>query len=383
MKKTLANIAMVVASSLFAFACAELVVRMLYKDDTNLFPRYHTDYAYGKYHIRGYRPGMVYWRTSVDGSWKFTTNSRGFHNTREFAYQKPAGTLRVLVLGDSNTQGSEIRQDHTFSSVLEHALTRPGRTTEVINTGVSGFGTAEQLVLLENEGLKYHPDVVVLGFFANDFDDNLKADLFGLDAQGKIVENKYEYIPGVKVQNFIYAIPGLTWLSENSYFYSILFNRAWLLAKWQFNMRTAKTFAQAPGEKPTEIGGLEYIIPQRATPYQIDLAFALIERMQKFCASNGIRLIVVDVPSHGSEPFTSVPSLTEPMIEHLRGFGVEVVPSVSLFAPYQGAAELHVAHGERHISEFAHTLIGVELARRIMDAPQGTGAVGVARPSGK
>ena len=51
---------------------------------------------------------------------------------------------------------------------------------EAINAGVSGFGTAEALAFLENEG-HYRPDVVVLGFYANDFEDNLKAGLFALD----------------------------------------------------------------------------------------------------------------------------------------------------------------------------------------------------------
>lgn len=376
MKRIFANLAIALVSSAIALGFAEFVVRMLYKDETSLFPRYHTDYTYGKYRIRGYRPNMEYWRSSVDGSWKFTTNSRGFHNTREIPYSKPTGTLRVLSLGDSHTQGSEVRQSQTFSSVLERALTRPDRPAEVINTGVSGFGTAEQIVLLENEGVKYRPDVVVLAFFANDFDDNLKSDLFGLDTQGNIVEKSHEYLPGVKVQNFVYAIPGIRWLSENSYFYSMLFNKAWIFAKWQLSRNTAKTFSKEPGEQPTEIGGFEYTIPQRVTPFQINLAFALVDRMQKFCAANGIRLIVVDIPAYASEPYRAVPSLTQAMLERLHGLGVEVVPSHSLFAPYDGATEIHVPHGERHMSEFAHTIIGVEVARRVMGSASTSGVPG-------
>ena len=53
----------------------------------------------------------------------------------------------------------------------------------------------------KNEGFKYHPDVVVLGFFANDFEDNLKAGLFELDDQSRLVELKHEHIPGVRIQN--------------------------------------------------------------------------------------------------------------------------------------------------------------------------------------
>lgn len=380
MKRMLANAAIALVASMFAFGCAELVVRLLYKDETYLFPRYHTDYTYGKYRIRGLRPNMEFWHTSVDGTWKNTTNARGFRNTRDFAYEKPAGTLRVLSLGDSHAQGNEVRQEQTFSAVLERALARTGHPAEVLNTAVSGFGTAEQLVLLENEGVKYRPDVVVLGFFANDFDDNLKSNLFGLDAQGKVVEKNYEHLPGVKLQNFIYAIPGVRWLGDNSYFYSMLFNKAWIFAKLQLARLTAEKASAEPGAEPTEIGGWEYTIPLRATRYQTDLAIALIVRMQQFCERNGIRLIVVDVPAR-RESYRFVPSLTEPMLERLRASKMEVVASQSLLAIYDGAAEMHVLHGNHHISEFTHTLIGAEVARRIGAGPEGASNVRGKAPS--
>ena len=67
-------------------------------------------------------------------------------------------------MGVSNTQGFEVRQEHTFSAVSERYLRREGTSAEVINAGVSGFSTAEALVLLENEGINDKPDVVVLGF---------------------------------------------------------------------------------------------------------------------------------------------------------------------------------------------------------------------------
>lgn len=372
MKRILTNIGLASIALILALACAELAVRTMFKDETVLFARYQTDYAYGKYRIRGIRPNMQFWHSSADGAWKFTTNAKGFRNNRDFAYEKPAATLRVLSLGDSNTQGYEVRQEQTFSAVLERALTRPGRPVEVINTGVSGFGTAEQLVLLENEGLKYLPEVVVLGFFANDFDDNLKSGLFGLDTGGKIVEKKVEHLPGIQIQNFIYAIPGIRWLGDNSYFYSMLFNNAWIFAKLQLARFTAKRASENPGQEPTEIGGFEYTIPQRATRYQTELALALIERMQQLCVHNGVRMIVVDIPAFPA-PYRFTPSLTEPMLERLRASKIEVVSSQSLLAPYDGAAEMHVLHGYHHISEFTHSLIGVEIARRIGVSIEGAG----------
>ena len=197
---------------------AEAVVRFFYQDETVMFPRYHTSVKYGDFEIRRLRPSSVFWHTSIDGHWRFETNSKGFRNKQEFQYIKPDGVIRVLSLGDSQTEGFEVRQEHTFSSVIQSKLNEHGFNAEVINTGVSGFSNAEELVLLENEGIKYHPDYVVLGFFTNDLQDNLNAGIFALDSDLQLVVKKKTHIPGVKIQDFIYSIPGVQWLSENSYF---------------------------------------------------------------------------------------------------------------------------------------------------------------------
>lgn len=333
----------------------ELIVRIALKDGERsvLYPRYQTDYHYGPYTLRGIRPNSDFWHTSVDGSWEFVTNNRGFRDTRDFPYAKPAGTLRVLALGDSHTQGYEVHQDATFSAVLERYLHSHGMRAEVLNAGVSGFSTAEELAFLENEGYRYQPDVVVLAFYANDFEDNLKADLFGLD-KGGLVEHRHVHIPGVAIQNVIYNVPGMRWLSENSYFYSLLLNSVWEY----FKARLARS-AHAT----------EYAVAKEsASKYEVDLALALIERAQRFCRSRGMRLIVVDIPAQG-KPYHFADSLPPAAQRALQSDEIEYVSSHALFAGYDGAVALHVPHGHQHITELTHAAIGVELGRRIARTP--------------
>ena len=351
----------------FAFTIGEVVVRLLYKNQTVLFPRYHTDYQYGRYTIRGIRPNADFWHTSIDGSWEFITNSKGFRNTQEFTYQKPANTLRVLSLGDSHTQGHEVKQDRTFSATLERYLNQHKSPAEVINTGVSGFGNDEELVLLENEGYKYNPDVVVLSFFANDFEDNVKSGLFSLDSKNQLIEEKYEHIPGIRIQNFIYRIPLIQWLSENSYFYSLLFNNTWNYFKAKLAQQAAQQNTEH-NKAPTSVtSSFEFAVPTSVahSDYQTDLAAALIERMQKFCTNNGIRFIVVDIPTLPSE-YHFAPSISPALRSRLDKAHIEYITSESLLQKYDGAAEMFVPHGYHHISEFTHTLIGTELGSRIL-----------------
>lgn len=363
----LGSAVLTVVALVLAFALGEIVVRLLYRDSTVLFPRYQTDYRYGAYAIRGIRPNSEYWMTSGDGSWKYVTNDRGFRDARNFAYAKPPGVFRVLSVGDSHTQGYEVRQESTFSAVLERALGRKRAAVEVLNTGVSGFGNAEELVFLENEGIKYSPDVVVLGFFANDFEDNFKAGLFGLDGERRLAEQKHEHLPGVRIQNVIYAIPGVPWLSENSYFYSLLFNTVWNFFKLRLGHVAAKQAGAADAPAAT---AFEYAVPTAVglSDEQVALAAALVERMHRFCAERGIRFIVVDVPVYEGR-FRALSSLYPAFRERLQAARVEFLSSDAMLQGFNGVAELHVTGGTHHISEFTHALIGAELGRRILAEP--------------
>ena len=99
---------------------------------------------------------------------------------REHQISHPANTLRIAVLGDSYTEAMQVNQDEAFWAVMEKALQRcdnlRGRNIEVINFGVSGFGTTQELLMLRYKVWKYSPDVVLLEFTTgNDVSDNSKA----------------------------------------------------------------------------------------------------------------------------------------------------------------------------------------------------------------
>ena len=97
-------------------------------------------------------------------------NRFGF-NDDDYPLQRMPGTFRVLILGDSfNWAGA---RDWNYVDFLERKLKARFKTRlEVINIGYPGTHTAEQLKMLQKLGMRYQPDLVVLGFFAgNDFVD--------------------------------------------------------------------------------------------------------------------------------------------------------------------------------------------------------------------
>ncbi len=95
-------------------------------------------------------------------------NSLGMRGAERPA-TKPKGGFRVLVLGDSVAYGVGVGPNDTFSAKLEALLKgkASGRYVDVLNAGVSGYNTLQELEVLEKR-LPLEPDVVVLSYCPND-----------------------------------------------------------------------------------------------------------------------------------------------------------------------------------------------------------------------
>ncbi|NDA66636.1 MAG: hypothetical protein EBY09_08345 [Verrucomicrobia bacterium] len=353
-RRLIAQFALLVGAALVAALLVECAVRVMLGDRIVLFPRYHTGADYGEFKLRRLRPGEHFRHHSRDGDWEFRINRAGLRNDREFARPKPAGVYRVLCLGDSHTQGYEVRQEHTFAMVLERFLNAQGLRAEVINAGISGFGTAEEVAYLESEGVKWEPDAVVLGFFANDYEDNLKAGLFELEGGGSLKAVKHEHLPGVSVQDKLYAVPGTRWLGEHSYAYAHVFNLVWEHYK-------ARLAADARATAPTESA----VATRSADDHETRLAAAVLARLGDFCRARGIQSLVLDLPQT-DERSVARASLNAGARAAVERHCDDLLAYETLLQPYAGAAELHVAHGQRHISEFTHAVFGVAAGQRLM-----------------
>lgn len=96
-------------------------------------------------------------------------NSRGFRDV-ERTPQKPRGTFRIVLIGDSVAEGRDVEPDSTFGRILERMLNarNDGRRYEVILLARIGYSTSQEIVLLENEAPRYDPDLVLWSYCLND-----------------------------------------------------------------------------------------------------------------------------------------------------------------------------------------------------------------------
>jgi hypothetical protein len=106
-------------------------------------------------------------------------NNYGLHDTM-LTLEKPAGVYRVLVVGDSATQGWQVPLEQGFPYLMEQAS---DGQIEVINLSVDAFGTDRELLLYSFLGWRFQPDLVLLAvYMGNDVLDNninLETHLYG------------------------------------------------------------------------------------------------------------------------------------------------------------------------------------------------------------
>jgi lysophospholipase L1-like esterase len=108
------------------------------------------------------------------------TNSAGFRDV-ERSVIKPEGVFRIIVVGDSTTAGSLVRNEEAlFTRIMEKelnaGLAKP--RFEALNMGVMGYQTLQEVENLRVNGVKYRPDLVIVLFCHNDFQLNVDGNTY-------------------------------------------------------------------------------------------------------------------------------------------------------------------------------------------------------------
>src|SRR6185503_11818868 len=99
-------------------------------------------------------------------------NSLGFRG-REVSVVKPPGTIRIVSMGASIGFGWTVNDDETYPAQLEKMLNErvaanggTGRY-EVLNFGVGGYATRDEVAVLAAKALALDPDLVIIDYHPN------------------------------------------------------------------------------------------------------------------------------------------------------------------------------------------------------------------------
>lgn len=98
------------------------------------------------------------------------TNALGLRGP-EAAPAPPAGTARVLVVGDSFAFGYGVEDEESFPRRLEARWRAEGRAVEVLNAAVPGYSADHHLVYLRERGFALAPALLLVALCENDVED--------------------------------------------------------------------------------------------------------------------------------------------------------------------------------------------------------------------
>lgn len=101
---------------------------------------------------------------------RYDINQHGWQDYH-YEYQKPENTFRIVVVGDSVTNGHGVQLDDTYAKQLERQLNNKvvsNLNYEVLALSLGALNSVQEAHLLEVEGIKYDPDLIVIGYVLND-----------------------------------------------------------------------------------------------------------------------------------------------------------------------------------------------------------------------
>ncbi len=271
-------------------------------------------------------------------------NSLGLRG-RETTIEKPAGAFRILTLGDSWTFGEGVDDGETYSMQLENLLRDycpPEKRCEVINGGyASGRGPDEAYVFLKNKGIRFRPDVVILGSFVNDTFDlgynnwdkvdkrglpvEISSQIFIVDENGQYGYNYNNsmnlFLPKILRLSFLRRFH-LTTLIQSKYIEHYLLRKKF----------DTMLLLNHPDAKEFERLWNKY--------------YKVVDGMAEICRNNGARLLVMAIPYSGA----TADELFD-MGKHLSDHGILFL---NLYPAYHGTKDSYFFSGDGHWNAAGH-----------------------------
>ena len=262
-----------------------------------------------------------------------------------YRFAREPGKYRVLVLGDSFTEGVQVSEEDLFTSRLEEINPR----LEVINAGVGGYGTVQEFLYLSTEGLQFKPDLVLLMLFENDLSDNClptipDSALVPMQSQknGEIqIAGKLDPAEFLK---FTLPIPFRDELNRYSYLYYFLNSRIY---QRLFSNRM-KQFLQADLRK-------------LRSSEEYEVFYAIIQKMHNLAVSKGVNFALVLIPTREDVGLRSSPT-RQSIAKFCQDNRIKCIQLLERFKKESASGSEPYLHFDMHWNKAGHKIVAEEIA---------------------
>lgn len=170
-KTALTNIVLLLFSLIICFILLEVIARILIAQQEATVPCIYQEDS-----MRGWalQSNLSMTANAPGGEYSnfIQTNSRG---ERSPEISVSGQQFLILGIGDSMTFGQGVDENQAYLRLLENGLREKGKDVAVLNAGVGGYNTKQEIDTLEYYPEDFSPDLIVLGFFTgNDVYGNLE-----------------------------------------------------------------------------------------------------------------------------------------------------------------------------------------------------------------
>jgi GDSL-like lipase/acylhydrolase family protein len=299
LRRLLANLLLAAGAVAATVALAEVASR-------RLLPQWapengsRTFWGYDELLGWSHRPGASGVHRHPDFAARVEINAQGLRD-RDYPEARVPGRCRMLVVGDSFTWGFGVQREEIWHERIEQR--HPD--WEIVNAGVAGYATDQELLYLERRGLALRPDVVLLLFHPNDLLENAEhatsgyyKPYFERRADGAL-ELRQVPVPAGSLEQRVDR-----WLHFRTYLLYRLYHARKFIAAAR-EERAAQAAAEEPREARLRERRRAEPRPEARDKYDVDLALTLelLGRIDALVRERGARFLVAIVPfSSASRP---------------------------------------------------------------------------------
>jgi lysophospholipase L1-like esterase len=401
-RKAMGNLGVAVVTTGICLGIGEIAVRML-------MPRLSQpagDAVLGNAPARGH---TAVWTDFPEygGNLVKHTNRAGFFNISETSIEKSSGVRRIAFVGDSQTEGlcaDAESYPHQMEAIANQSAPASVRY-EVLNAGFGGYSPYQYFLRFRRDVLPYHPDHLIVGIYVgNDLWDLTRRDdrpYLIMDRAGNVTEHPPMFVDEPKEARKLW---------ERSRLYGLALATVGKSLKYQAT-RAEKLFTNARetghgyGETMKymiDVGRLSHdsvnMMTQsigqqlwfRAFPETLPPALQLnryvMERFQKICRDENIRLTYVFIPTkvriepadidvfktfgkHGFTPESAAAfenQVTDKMLNDCRALGIEAIDLRKPLEDNARGLRLYYPR-DMHLNVTGNRLVGGAIAEALHD----------------
>lgn len=194
---------MLALTVLIGLFIAEILMRIFFPQQETM-RWFASDKRYGFFLKKNFYQKYHY--INSDFVMEVKTNSWGLRgNEYSLSDLSNPSIKKVLLLGDSFVFGQGVNIEDTFGAKLEGLLNKSGKKYMVINAGISGWGTLQEVMYAKDHFDEFQPDIIILTFCQNDPTED-----------GSFLKKRSNF------EKRLFYFPGKIFLRDHSHLYRFL-----------------------------------------------------------------------------------------------------------------------------------------------------------------